>query len=90
MKSGYFPGCTLKTNAKNFEDSAMQVMEILGQPLEEMENWLCCGTVFSMTTDDLMLQLSSIRNLLRAENQGYDELITLCSMCYNTLKRVQR
>ncbi|HHI87899.1 MAG TPA: heterodisulfide reductase, subunit B [Candidatus Cloacimonetes bacterium] len=89
MKLGYFPGCTLKTNAKHFEDSAMQVMDILGFPLEEMENWVCCGTVFSMSTDDLMLQLASIRNLLRAEEQGYTELVTLCSMCYNTLKRAK-
>ncbi|MBN2017965.1 MAG: CoB--CoM heterodisulfide reductase iron-sulfur subunit B family protein [Candidatus Cloacimonetes bacterium] len=89
MKLGYFPGCTLKTNAKHFEDSAMEVMKVLGHPLEEMANWICCGTVFSMTTDDLMLQLASIRNLLRAENQGYDELVALCSMCYNTLKRAK-
>lgn len=90
MNLPYYPGCTLKTNAKNFEDSALRVMEKLDNPLKEMENWICCGTVFSMTSDDLMLQLAAIRNLLRAEEQGIKELIVLCSMCYNTLKRAEQ
>ena len=90
MKLSYYPGCTLKTSAKHFEESAFKVMEKLGHPMQEMENWICCGTVFSMTTDDLMLQLSAIRNLLRAEEQNIDELVVLCSMCYNTLRRAKK
>jgi len=90
MSLPYFPGCTLKVDAKHFEDSAMKVMEILDEPLQEMKDWICCGTVFSMTSDDLMLQLASIRNLLRAEEQDIRELIVLCSMCYNTLKRAEK
>ncbi len=87
MKLPYYPGCTLKANAKHFEDSAQQALEKLDYQLEEMKDWVCCGTVFSMTSDDLMLQLSSIRNLLRAEKQDLKELVVMCSMCYNTLKR---
>ncbi|MFC1887663.1 CoB--CoM heterodisulfide reductase iron-sulfur subunit B family protein [Candidatus Cloacimonadota bacterium] len=83
----YYPGCTLKANALHFEDSAIKALEKLDYQLQEMKDWVCCGTVFSMTSDDLMLQLSSIRNLLRAEAQDLKELIVLCSMCYNTLKR---
>jgi heterodisulfide reductase subunit B len=90
MNLPYFPGCTLKTDARHFEDSAMKVMEKLGSPLVEMEDWICCGTVFSMTSDDLMLQLAAIRNLLRAERQNLNELVLLCSMCYNTLKRAHQ
>jgi heterodisulfide reductase subunit B len=87
MNLPYYPGCTLKANASHFEDSAKKAMEILDIQLEEMKDWVCCGTVFSLSSDDLMLQLSSIRNLLRAEKQGIEELVVLCSMCYNTLKR---
>ena len=83
----YYPGCTLKANALHFEDSAIRALEKLDYQLQEMKDWVCCGTVFSMTSDDLMLQLSSIRNLLRAETQDLNELVVLCSMCYNTLKR---
>jgi len=87
MKLPYYPGCTLKANAAHFEDSAQAALDKLDFQLEEMKDWVCCGTVFSMTCDDLMLQLSSIRNLLRAEKQDLKELVTLCSMCYNTLKQ---
>lgn len=87
MKLPYYPGCTLKANAAHFEDSAIRALEKLDYQLEEMKDWVCCGTVFSMTSDDLMLQLSSIRNLLRAEKQDLKELVVLCSMCYNTLKQ---
>jgi len=83
----YFPGCSLKEEAKEFEISALAVMKALGLPLIEFERWNCCGTVFSLTEDDLMHQLATIRNLIRVQENGSEEIVTLCSMCYNTLKR---
>ncbi|MBN2494853.1 MAG: CoB--CoM heterodisulfide reductase iron-sulfur subunit B family protein [Deltaproteobacteria bacterium] len=86
----YFPGCTLKNKARNFDASTLEVFSALGVELAELERWNCCGTVFSMADDDLMLQLAPLRNLLRAEQQGGGELLVPCSMCYNTLRRAQR
>ena len=86
-KLTYFPGCTLKDTAKDFEISGMAVMEALGYELVELERWNCCGTVFSLTEDDLMHQVGPVRDLIRAQEAGSDEIITLCSMCYATLKR---
>ena len=83
----YFPGCSLKDEAKEFESSAMAVMEALELPLVEFERWNCCGTVYSLTEDDLMHQLASVRNLIRAQETGSEEIVTTCAMCYNTLKR---
>jgi len=89
----YYPGCTLKTNAKNFEDSTIATAEKLGIELVEPERWNCCGTVHSLSTDDVMHHLAPIRNLLRVEelnNAGEvdsKQVVTLCAMCYNTLKR---
>ncbi len=87
MKIPYYPGCTLKTKAKNFEDSAIAAARVLGIEMEELPRWNCCGTVYSLSSDDLIHQLAPIRNLIRAKEQGSDRLLTLCSMCYNTLKR---
>lgn len=84
----YFPGCSLKDSASRFEVSAMFVMETLGLPLVELERWNCCGTVFSLTDDDLMHHIASVRNLVRTQEMGAEDLIALCSMCYNTLRRV--
>ena len=86
----YFPGCSLKDEAKEFETSAMAVMEALGLPLVEFERWNCCGTVYSLTEDDLIHQLASIRNLIRVQEAGSEEIVTSCAMCYNTLKRSSR
>ncbi len=83
----YYPGCSLKGSAKGFEDSAISVSRNLGIELKELPRWNCCGTVYSLTDDNLMKQVGPIRNLLRAREQGYDSLYTLCSMCDNTLKR---
>ncbi len=87
MKISYYPGCTLKTNAKNFEDSAIKSLEKLGVELAELDRWNCCGTVFSFASDDVMYHLAPTRNLIRVKESGDDKVAVLCSMCYNTLKR---
>ena len=86
MKLSYYPGCTLKNHAKNFEDSTLCALEQLGITVEEIERWNCCGTVFSLSTDDLIHHLAPIRNLIRVKEAGSDSVMTLCSMCYHTLK----
>jgi heterodisulfide reductase subunit B len=60
MNLSYYPGCTLKTSALNFEDSAIAAMAALGVNLIELP---------------------------RVAEQGSSKVVTLCSFCYNTLKR---
>ncbi|MGM0405091.1 MAG: CoB--CoM heterodisulfide reductase iron-sulfur subunit B family protein [Thermoplasmatota archaeon] len=83
----YYPGCTLKTKASDYEESAMAVMEALGKPLVEMDDWYCCGAVQSLTEDDIMHQIAPIRTMCCAQEQGEKEVVTLCDMCYNVLKQ---
>lgn len=87
MKMLYYPGCTLKTNAKNFEESTIASFKEIGVELEEMERWNCCGTVYSLATDNLIYHLGAIRNLIRVQECGESKVTTLCSICYNTLKQ---
>ena len=87
MKLLYYPGCTLKTSAKNFEKSAFAIMETLGHEMIEMEDWNCCGVVASLTDDDLMHHLAPLRNLIHVEDKGEETVVTLCDMCCNTLKQ---
>jgi heterodisulfide reductase subunit B len=90
MKVSYYPGCTLKTKARNLEESAVASMKALGVDLEEIERWNCCGAVHSLSDDDLIHQVAPVRDLVRAMDQGSDTVVTLCSMCYNTLARANR
>jgi len=87
MKLLYYPGCTLKTSAKNLEKSAFAIMNTLGHEMVEMKDWNCCGVVASLTDDDLMHHLASLRNLIHVEDAGENKVVTLCDMCCNTLKQ---
>ena len=82
----YFPGCTLSTKAKNFDQSGRAVAEALGLPLEELPDWQCCGATFPLATDNSMALIGPTRILIQAEQQG-DRVATLCAICYNVLKR---
>lgn len=90
MKISYYPGCTLKTKARNLDRAAIASLEVLGIEVEEIDRWNCCGAVYSLTADDLIHMVGPVRNLIRAKEQGADKLVTLCSMCYNTLARANQ
>lgn len=87
MKLSYYPGCTLKTKACNLEESAMKCFEIMGVECVELPRWNCCGAVYSLADDDLIHQVAPVRDLVRVKEQGHEMVLTLCSMCYNTLSR---
>ena len=87
MKLSYYPGCTMKNHARNFEESTLYALNELGVEIEELKRWNCCGTVYSLSADEVMHQVAPVRNMIRAKEAGADQLMTACSMCYNTLKR---
>ena len=83
----YFPGCALKDQARGLERAAQAAMERLGYELAELPRWNCCGTVYSLSSDDLMRHVAPVRNFIRVQEMGERKLVTLCAMCYNTLRR---
>ena len=87
MKYTYYPGCTLRTKAKDLDAYARASAKALGFELEEVENWQCCGGVFPLGTDEIATKLSSVRALNEAKEKGQD-LVTLCSACHHVIKRV--
>jgi heterodisulfide reductase subunit B len=62
-------------------------MDALGIEYEELPRWNCCGAVFSLADDDLIHMIAPVRDLIRVKERGHDTVLTLCSMCYNTLAR---
>lgn len=89
-KIAYYPGCTAKSYAKYMDITARAVMQKLGIELVELSRWTCCGTFFGLAEDNLTSQLAPIRNMIRTREEGYNEVVTICSMCYNTLKRANQ
>lgn len=87
MKFSYFPGCTLKTKAKDLDAFARASARALGFELQELPDWQCCGAVYPMAKDEIATKLSSVRALVSARDRG-EELVTLCSACHNVIKQV--
>ena len=67
MKYSYFPGCTLRTNAKMLDAYGRASALSLGFELEEIDNWQCCGGVYPLGTDEIATKLSSVRALNEAK-----------------------
>ena len=86
MKVSYFPGCTLKNKAKDLDTYAYRSAEVLGVTLEEIENWQCCGGVFTTASNEVATKLSSVRALKEANDKG-QPLISVCSACHNVIKQ---
>jgi heterodisulfide reductase subunit B len=87
MKFSYFPGCTLKTKAKELDAAARLAAETLGVTLEELPEWQCCGAVYPTAKEEIAVRLSSVRALMAARDEGLP-LVTLCSACHHVIKRV--
>ena len=87
MKYSYYPGCTLRTKAKDLDAYARASAKALGFELEEIENWQCCGGVYPLGSDEIATKLSSVRALNEAKEKG-QVLVTLCSACHHVIKRV--
>lgn len=86
MEICYYPGCTLRTQAKELDDSARKAMAALGVTMKEIENWQCCGAVYPSAKREIATRLSAVRALEYARDHG-GKLLTLCSACHNVIKR---
>ncbi len=89
MKIPYYPGCTLSTVAKGFEASAMAAAACVGVEMEELKQWNCCGATFPLAPGNVMGLTAPAKVLSNASREG-DTLTTLCSVCYNVLKRTNK
>lgn len=82
----YFPGCTLKNKAKDLDEYARRSAACLGVTLDEVDEWQCCGGMFTSAKDEVATKLSSVR-LLKTAAEKDQPLITLCSTCHNVVKQ---
>jgi len=81
MKYSYFPGCSTKGTARDYEASILEVTRLLGIELAELPDWNCCGASSAhMINEKLDVKLSA-RNLAQANEAGLP-LMTPCAACY--------
>jgi heterodisulfide reductase subunit B len=82
----YYPGCSLKGNSRPYEQSILPVFREVGLPLNELDDWNCCGATAYFSVDDTMAAAICGRNLSLAEKTGKD-IIAPCAGCFLTLKK---
>ncbi|MBQ0003189.1 MAG: CoB--CoM heterodisulfide reductase iron-sulfur subunit B family protein [Treponema sp.] len=87
MTYSYYPGCTLKNKAKELDYFARESAKVLGFELCELSEWQCCGGTYQTAKNEIAPKLSSVRALADSRKSNQD-LVTLCSACYNVLKQV--
>ena len=86
MKVTYFPGCTLRTKAKDLDLYTRRSAEALGVELCEPEDWQCCGGVFVSASDEIATKLSSVRALIAAKEENlFTRLSARVGVAINTM-----
>lgn len=88
MKFAYFPGCSLHSTAKEFNDSSEAVCKALGIELQEIPDWNCCGATSAHSTNHKLAVALPARNLGLAEKMGLD-VVAPCAACYNRMKAAE-
>ena len=89
MKFSYYPGCTLKTKAKELDAYGRRAAQALGVEFEEIENWQCCGAVYPQAEDEIAARLSSVR-ALDAARQKNQELLACTKHIGETDQKIQQ
>ena len=71
MTYSYFPGCTLKTKAKDLDQLCPRALQKRwALQLEELPDWQCCGGVYPMAKNEIATKLSSVRALANGKGKG--------------------
>lgn len=83
----YYPGCSLLSGAKEYDQSVRAVFAHLGLELVEIDDWNCCGAVHADVNNADAAVILPARNLALAEAQGFSTIIAPCSGCYKNLRR---
>ncbi len=87
----YYPGCSLKGSALEYNVSTKAVMKHLDVELKEIKEWTCCGASAAEATSRLLSFALPARVMALAETMTESKNILVpCSACYLNLKKVEQ
>jgi heterodisulfide reductase subunit B len=87
-KYAYYPGCSLEVSAGEYDASVRLAYKHLSVGLTEIPDWTCCGASAAESVSRLLSLVLPARNLARAEEEGFSQIMVPCSACYLNLRRV--
>jgi heterodisulfide reductase subunit B2 len=85
VKYAFFPGCSLESTAWDFDKSARAVCRALGIELDDIPDWVCCGSTPAHTTNASLATALPVINLQKAQAMGRP-VMTACASCYARLR----
>jgi heterodisulfide reductase subunit B len=85
VKYAYFPGCSLESTAWDYDRSTRAVCGQLGIELEEIPNWVCCGSTPAHSSNASLAVALPVLNLQKAQAMG-QPVLTACASCYARLR----
>ena len=89
IRIGYYPGCTLKGTANEYDKSLTGIAPLLGVDLVEVPDWNCCGASSAHAINRKLSLALAARVLAIAEQEDMDRVLVPCAACYNRLVKVQ-
>ncbi len=81
----YYPGCSLESTAWDFDRSTRAVCRALGVRLEEIPDWVCCGSTPGHSTSGALSVALPAVNLQKAQTMGMP-VLAACASCYARLR----
>ncbi len=85
MKYAFFPGCSLESTAWDFDCSTRAVCRALGIELEDLPDWVCCGSTPAHASNAALAVALPVLNLQKAQSAGLP-VMTACASCYARLR----
>ncbi len=87
MRYYYYPGCSMASTAKSYQQSIDAVTRKIGMDLVTISDWNCCGATAAHTMNERMALALPARNLAMAEKDGLGlEIAVACASCYARMK----
>jgi heterodisulfide reductase subunit B len=85
VKYAFFPGCSLESTAWDFDHSTRAVCGALGIELEDIPNWVCCGSTPAHVSNASLAVALPVLNLQKASQMNLP-VMTACASCYARLR----
>ena len=90
MRYGYYPGCSLESISAEYDHSMRALFHALDVQIEDLKDWICCGTVAAASMSHLIGLGTPLWNVAQAKRMGFDQLIAPCSACVYHFKHAVR
>jgi len=89
VRFSYFPGCSLHSTAREFDESIRAISKVLDIELREIDDWCCCGATPAHALDPEAATILGLWNLSHAARGGDEPVLTGCASCFSRLRAVR-